>query len=456
MIYSTNLLKINLSEPKYFFYWDKMRNEIETQIYGKNKDERSQNIKEIEKLLEQKIENLTQNKYLVLDFDEYLEQNKMENEVQNQLEKSQNSHQNIQDLVNFISQIHKKLKTLKIFVISDYSQNEFEIKIQIEQNSNSQNQIQNQSYQNLSNSQNSIFLDKLNYTFLSTNPNVSHILPNSNETTQNLANLENQIQNELGNKATTKTSKEKILQNIRIDNKISINQISFLNISLDKINNLETLAKTKLEIAKILDLDLNLLILWKNNSGELRKQLILTLDLYLTFLTRDNILTQNKRVDNRPLDLTREIKCQIGVLPHNHGSSLFARGETQVLNVLTLGTTRDGQTLDDMENFDEEETKNYIHHYNFPSYSVGETGRYFGPGRREIGHGALAEKALLPVLPNLEKFPYTMRLVSECLGSNGSTSMASTCASTLSLLQGGVPISDSVAGVAMGLVLANR
>lgn len=438
MIYSTNLLKINLSEPKYFFYWNKIRNQIENQIYGKTKDERSENLKEIEKLLEQKIENLTQNKYLVLDLDEYLEQNKMENEEQNQLEKSQNSHKNIQDLVNFISQIHKKLKTLKIFVISDYSQNEFEIKIQIEQNSNSQNQ-KNQSYQNLSNSQNSIFLDKLNYTFLNTE---TYIL---------LADL-----SENENSAIHKVHKEKALQKLEIDNKIQTNQISFLNITLNKINNTENLAKTKLEIAKILDLDLNLLILWKNNSGELRKQLILTLDLYLTFLTRDNILTQNKRVDARALDQTREIKCQIGVLPHNHGSSLFARGETQVLNVLTLGTTRDGQTLDDMENFDEEETKNYIHHYNFPSYSVGETGRYFGPGRREIGHGALAEKALLPVLPNLEKFPYTMRLVSECLGSNGSTSMASTCASTLSLLQGGVPITDSVAGVAMGLVLAKR
>ena len=175
----------------------------------------------------------------------------------------------------------------------------------------------------------------------------------------------------------------------------------------------------------------------------------------MTFLTRENILKNQKRVDGRRMDETRQILSQVGVLPHNHGSSLFSRGETQVLNVLTLGTAADAQTLDDMENFEEEEIKNYIHHYNFPSYSVGETGRYFGPGRREIGHGALAEKALLPVLPSVEKFPYTMRLVSECLGSNGSTSMASTCASTLSLLQGGVPITDSVAGVAMGLVLNN-
>jgi polyribonucleotide nucleotidyltransferase len=172
----------------------------------------------------------------------------------------------------------------------------------------------------------------------------------------------------------------------------------------------------------------------------------------VTHIVRDNIISHEKRLDGRKLDETRLISCQTQVLPHTHGSSLFNRGETQVLNVLTIGTNRDAQTLDDMEDF-EEQTKRYIHHYNFPAYSVGETGRYFGPGRREIGHGALAERALLPVLPSEEDFPYTMRLVSECLGSNGSTSMASTCASCLSLLEGGVPIKDLVAGVAMGLML---
>jgi len=169
-------------------------------------------------------------------------------------------------------------------------------------------------------------------------------------------------------------------------------------------------------------------------------------------LVKLNVLEKQRRLDGRGLNETRKIIAQPGVLARTHGSSLFSRGETQVLNVLTLGTTRDAQTLDDMEDF-EEQTKRYIHHYNFPQYSVGETGRYSGPGRREIGHGALAEKALLPVLPNIEDFPYTMRLVSECLGSNGSTSMASTCASCLSLMEGGVPIKDLVAGVAMGLML---
>lgn len=165
-----------------------------------------------------------------------------------------------------------------------------------------------------------------------------------------------------------------------------------------------------------------------------------------------NILDHQKRLDGRKLDEVRPLLIQTDVLPRVHGSSLFQRGETQVLNVLTLGTLRDAQTLDDMEDF-EETTKRYLHHYNFPPYSVGETGRYAGPGRREIGHGALAEKALIPVLPSEDEFPYTMRLVSECLGSNGSSSMASTCASTLSLMAGGVPIKDMVAGIAMGVVV---
>ena len=169
-------------------------------------------------------------------------------------------------------------------------------------------------------------------------------------------------------------------------------------------------------------------------------------------LVEKNILENEKRIDGRPLDQTRTITAQVDVLPRVHGAALFERGETQVLTVLTLGTNRDAQTLDDMENF-EEEQKRYIHHYNFPSFSVGETGRYTGPGRREIGHGALAERAILPVLPDADAFPYTMRLVSECLGSNGSTSMASTCASSLSLMAGGVPITSHVAGIAMGLIL---
>ena len=418
MIYSTNLLKVNLPESKYFLYWDKMRLEIESQIYNKGKDERSQNLKLIEKSVEEKIENLAKNKFLVLDFDHFLENNEENRNIGKEME-------NLENWLNFVLQIQRKLKNLKIFVISNYSKTDFENQLQIKTQIKTQNQ-DSKSSQNIG-SQN-IITSIAKFTFLQAEEN--------SENPQN--------------------SKIKTLESLAIDSKVSFNEIVNLRITGKKLENEKSLQNFKNEFIKTNNLDLNLLILWKNNSTELRKQLILSLDSYLTFLTRDNILARSMRVDNRPLDKTREIKCQIGVLPHNHGSSLFSRGETQVLNVLTLGTTRDGQTLDDMENFDEEETKNYIHHYNFPSYSVGETGRYFGPGRREIGHGALAEKALLPVLPSTEKFPYTMRLVSECLGSNGSTSMASTCSSTLSLLQGGVPISDLVAGVAMGLVLANR
>ncbi len=186
--------------------------------------------------------------------------------------------------------------------------------------------------------------------------------------------------------------------------------------------------------------------------SKIQPELEKAMDTAVKNMVHEKILEQEERIDGRKLDEIRPITCQIDVLPRVHGSSLFTRGETQVLNILTLGSMRDAQTIDEMEDF-EEVTKRYLHHYNFPSYSVGETGRYTGPGRREIGHGALAEKALLPVLPTESEFPYTMRLVSECLGSNGSTSMASTCGSTLSLLAGGVPIKDVVAGIAMGLVL---
>jgi polyribonucleotide nucleotidyltransferase len=188
----------------------------------------------------------------------------------------------------------------------------------------------------------------------------------------------------------------------------------------------------------------------KLDSKTIQKWLKLALYEFITHLVQDNIIFHQKRLDGRQLDETRKITAQIDVLPMVHGSSLFQRGETQVVNVLTLGTLRDVLELDGIEDI-YKTNKRYIHHYNFPSYSVGETGRYNGTGRREIGHGALAEKALSPVIPDEDSFPYTMRLVSECLGSNGSTSMASTCASSLSLMAAGVPIKYAIAGVAMGL-----
>jgi polyribonucleotide nucleotidyltransferase len=166
---------------------------------------------------------------------------------------------------------------------------------------------------------------------------------------------------------------------------------------------------------------------------------------------RANILEKDRRVDLRPLNKTREVSAQVGVLPRTHGSALFNRGETQILTTVTLGSSGDAQILDGMEDFTET-TKRYIHHYNFPGYSVGEVAPMRGPGRREVGHGALAERAVEVVMPDKEKFPYTLRLVSEALGSNGSTSMASTCGSTLALMDAGVPISDMIGGVAMGLI----
>ncbi len=166
-------------------------------------------------------------------------------------------------------------------------------------------------------------------------------------------------------------------------------------------------------------------------------------------LVRSRILNENIRPDGRDLTTVRPIWGEVGILPRAHGSGLFTRGETQVLTVTTLGTPRDEQRLDTLGPKD---IKRYLHHYNFPPFSVGETGRVGSPGRREIGHGALAERALLAVLPDFEVFPYTLRLVSEVLSSNGSTSMASVCGSTLSLMDAGVPISAPVAGVAMGLV----
>ncbi|GAB6088183.1 polyribonucleotide nucleotidyltransferase [Alkaliphilus crotonatoxidans] len=164
---------------------------------------------------------------------------------------------------------------------------------------------------------------------------------------------------------------------------------------------------------------------------------------------RRMILEEGIRPDDRKLDEIRPIWSQVGVLPRTHGTGLFTRGQTQVLTVATLGALGDVQILDGLG---EEEEKRYMHHYNFPPYSVGETRFLRGPGRREIGHGALAERALEPMIPSKEDFPYAIRLVSEVLSSNGSTSQASVCGSTLALLDAGVPLKNMVAGIAMGLV----
>ena len=164
---------------------------------------------------------------------------------------------------------------------------------------------------------------------------------------------------------------------------------------------------------------------------------------------RSNVLNKGQRSNGRSLTAVRPISCKVGLLPRTHGSALFTRGETQVLTIATLGPVGKEQQLDGLG---VEETKRFIHHYNFPPFSTGEVGRIGSPGRREIGHGALAERALIPVLPRDEDFPYTIRLVSEILSSSGSTSMASVCASSLSLMDAGIPVKTAVAGIAMGLV----
>jgi polyribonucleotide nucleotidyltransferase len=166
-------------------------------------------------------------------------------------------------------------------------------------------------------------------------------------------------------------------------------------------------------------------------------------------IVRRWLLVDGKRVDGRAMDEIRPLDAQVGLLPRTHGTGMFTRGQTQVLTVATLGTIGDSQKLDGI---DEEESKRYMHHYNMPGYSTGEAKAMRSPGRREIGHGALAERSLVPVLPSVEEFPYAIRLVSEVLSSNGSTSQASVCGSTLALMDAGVPIKAPVAGISCGLI----
>ena len=167
------------------------------------------------------------------------------------------------------------------------------------------------------------------------------------------------------------------------------------------------------------------------------------------FVVRRGLLDEGKRVDGRGINEIRPLAAEVGLLPRVHGSGMFTRGQTQVLTTCTLSSLRDAQIMDDLST---EETKRYIHHYNFPPYSVGEARAPRSPGRREIGHGALAERALLPMIPSTEEFPYALRLVSEVLSSNGSTSQASICGSTLALMDAGVPIKEPVAGISCGLI----
>ena len=188
---------------------------------------------------------------------------------------------------------------------------------------------------------------------------------------------------------------------------------------------------------------------FEGNEGKLDEILYLI----QKHVVRSWLKDEGKRVDGRGIDDIRPLDAQVDLLPRVHGSGMFTRGQTQVLSIATLGTVSDAQQLDGL---DEQTEKRYMHHYNFPSYSVGETKPSRGPGRREIGHGALAEKALVPVIPSIEEFPYSIRVVSEVLSSNGSTSQGSICGSTLALMAAGVPIKAPVAGISCGLITGDE
>src|SRR5438046_5467697 len=191
----------------------------------------------------------------------------------------------------------------------------------------------------------------------------------------------------------------------------------------------------------------------KEGSPVLAEEVATAFETILEEEFRRAVTEESLRPDGRDTKTIRPISIEVGVLPRTHGSGLFTRGQTQVLSVTTLGPTGDEQIIDTLSPVD---TKRYMHHYNFPPYSVGEVRMMRGAGRREIGHGALAERAIFPVLPTKDEFPYTIRIVSETLESNGSSSMASTCGSTLSLMDAGVPIKEMIAGIAMGLVTSGN
>ncbi len=209
--------------------------------------------------------------------------------------------------------------------------------------------------------------------------------------------------------------------------------------------------KTKAERQGALEKIKEDLLVYLESQGigkERRKKAIPLFDQFVEREVSRAILEDDKRVDGRKLTQVRPLSVNVGLLPRTHGSALFNRGETQILSIVTLGAPGDEQFLDGLE---ESGRKRFMHHYNFPPYSVGETGRLGSPGRREIGHGSLAEKALRPIMPDKEFFPYTIRVVSEVLGSNGSSSMGSVCGSSLALMDAGVPIKKAVAGIAMGV-----
>ena len=236
-------------------------------------------------------------------------------------------------------------------------------------------------------------------------------------------------------------------------------QVELKGIDSGLMQKIESLSQKKLKnvykLSKKEEREEEIALLTKELDEQLTSEDFLTADIHAGIhevekkQVRSMITEENVRIDGRSFTEIRPISCEVSVLPRTHGSSLFTRGQTQSLAITTLGTGEDEQLVEALEG---EKKKSFMLHYNFPSFSVGETKPVRGPGRREIGHGALAEKALLAVMPTKEKFPYTIRVVSEILESNGSSSMASVCAATLSLMDAGVPIKEAVGGVALGLV----
>ncbi|MBU4204700.1 polyribonucleotide nucleotidyltransferase [Patescibacteria group bacterium] len=249
-------------------------------------------------------------------------------------------------------------------------------------------------------------------------------------------------------KITEEIGKEKITLPTVVDHQLEKEVKEFAKNKLE--NGLKTIAPKEKDIGTIADLKEELVNLIKEKYSDPTK-IKTGLEYFEKELKKaiyKNIIEDNKRPDGRKRDELRKISCEVGVLPRTHGSGLFSRGLTRVLSILTLGGPKDQQLLEGMEFIGK---KRFMHHYNFPPYSSGEVSFLRGPKRREIGHGCLVEKALLPLIPDFEQFPYTIRVVSEVLSSNGSTSMASVCATTLALMDAGVPIKEVAAGISIGL-----
>jgi len=263
-----------------------------------------------------------------------------------------------------------------------------------------------------------------------------------------LANKEIKSIIDFQKKSASKIAKEKIKFEPAVESEIDTEIRELLQDKLDKAITHAPNDEKNLGEAEILKEEIIKAIKEKYPNEGKEKQVLPFFEKEMERIIIRNILEKGQRPDGRKLDEIRPLSCEVGVLPRTHGTGIFMRGLTRVLSILTLGGPADQQILEGMEFVGK---KRFLHHYNFPPYSTGETGPMRGPKRREIGHGNLAEKALLAVIPNPEEFPYTIRIVSEVMSSNGSTSMASTCASCLALMDAGVPIKSPVAGISIGL-----